>query len=180
MDNEISAPVTEFFTSIDTPVQLVQPNMHRCNAAERAIRTFKNHFIAGLASTDKAFCLHLWDRLLPQAIITLNLLRRSWVNPNLSAFAQLYGHFNFNATPLAPPGTRVLVHEKPLQRRSWAPHGVDGWYVGPAMRHYRCYKCCVSATNSDRIADTVDFFPQHCAPPALSSKDTTVVAAHST
>ena len=54
--------------------QLVPPGMHRRNAAERAIRTFKNHFIAGLCSVDKDLPLHLWDRLLPQAELTLNLL----------------------------------------------------------------------------------------------------------
>jgi hypothetical protein len=57
--------------------QLVPPGVHRRNAAERAIRTFKNHFIAGLCSVDKDFPLHLWDRLLPQAILSLNLLRGS-------------------------------------------------------------------------------------------------------
>ena len=35
------------------------------NAAERAIRTFKNHFIAGLASIDNQYPIREWDRLLP-------------------------------------------------------------------------------------------------------------------
>jgi hypothetical protein len=51
------------------------PDLHRCNAAERAIQTFKNHFIAGLSSTDKHLPMHLWDRLLLQATTPLNLLR---------------------------------------------------------------------------------------------------------
>jgi len=41
--------------------QLVTPAVHHRNAAERAIRTFQNHFIAGLCSVDKDFPLHLWD-----------------------------------------------------------------------------------------------------------------------
>jgi hypothetical protein len=28
--------------------------------------------------------------------------------------------------PLAPPGTRVLVHETPPVRQTWSPHGVEG------------------------------------------------------
>jgi hypothetical protein len=64
---------------------LPPPGIHRRNAAERAIRTFKNHFIAGLCGVDQYFPLHLWDRLLPQAILTLNLLRGSRINPKLSA-----------------------------------------------------------------------------------------------
>jgi hypothetical protein len=103
----------QFMTSESIDFQLVPPHVHRRNAAERAIRTFKNHFIAGLCSTDKDFPLHLWDRLLPQALISLNLLRGSRINPRLSAYAQLHGDFDYNRTPLAPPGTRVFVHEKP-------------------------------------------------------------------
>ena len=102
------------------------PHIHRRNSAERAIQTFKNHFIAGLASTDPNFPLSNWCHLLPQAELTLNLLRPSRLNPKLSAYAQLEGAFDFNHTPLAPPGTHVIVHEKPNQRCTWAPHGIDG------------------------------------------------------
>jgi hypothetical protein len=55
---------------------------------------------------DPTFPLKLWDKLLPQATITLNLLRKSRINPRMSAYAQLNGHFDFNRTPLAPPGPR--------------------------------------------------------------------------
>jgi hypothetical protein len=75
LDNEASAILQEFMTEQEIDFQPVPPHIHRRNAAERAIRTFKNHFIAGLCSTDATFPLHLWDRLLPQAMISLNLLR---------------------------------------------------------------------------------------------------------
>jgi len=55
---------------------------------------------------------------------------------NLSAWAQVHGQFDFNRTPIAPPGIKVLVHEKPENRNTWAPHAVEGWYVGPAMQSY--------------------------------------------
>jgi hypothetical protein len=48
---------------------------------------FKNHFIAGLCSTDRDFPLHLWDWLVHQATLTLNLMRGSRINPKLSAWA---------------------------------------------------------------------------------------------
>jgi hypothetical protein len=76
--------------------QLVPPGVHRCNGAERAIHTFKNHFIAGLCSTDKNFPLHLWVHLVPQAELTLNMLRGSRLNPKVSVLTQLNGHFDFN------------------------------------------------------------------------------------
>jgi len=128
--------------------QLVPPGMHRCNAAERVIRTWKNHFIAGLCTTDPNFPLFLWDTLVTQANLTLNLLRASRLNPKLSSYAQLHGNFDFNRTPLAPPGTKVVIHVKPDKRKSWDPHGNTGWYTGPAMEHYRCYNIYVPKTRA--------------------------------
>eukprot|EP00957_Ditylum_brightwellii_P114896 8761864-Ditylum_brightwellii.AAC.1 len=107
-------------------VQLAPPHMHRRNAAKRAIQTFNDHFIAGLALTDPQFPPQLWCRLFPQATLTLNLLRPLRINPRLSAEAQLNGVFDFNQTPLALPGTKVLVHKKPKVRRTWVPHGAEG------------------------------------------------------
>jgi hypothetical protein len=67
LDNEASAALKNFFTANDVEYQLVPPRCHRRNAAERAIQTFKEHFVAGLSSVDPTFPLHLWDRILPQA-----------------------------------------------------------------------------------------------------------------
>jgi hypothetical protein len=81
LDNEASTALKNFFTTNDVDYQLVPPHCHRRNAAERAVRTFKEHFVAGISSVDPTFPLHLWDRLLPQAEITLNLLRTSRLHP---------------------------------------------------------------------------------------------------
>jgi hypothetical protein len=86
LDNEASDELKQFNNSNQLEFQLVPPHMHRRNAAERAIRTWKNHFVAGLCSTDTRFPIHLWDRLLAQATITLNLLRPSRRNPKISAY----------------------------------------------------------------------------------------------
>jgi hypothetical protein len=108
LDNECSKSLKAFMHANDVNFQIVPPGIHRGNAAERAIRTFKNHFIAGLCSVNKNFPIHLWDQLLPQAEITLNLLRGSRINPKLSASAQVQGTFDSNRTPLGPPVT-ILV-----------------------------------------------------------------------
>ena len=52
MDNEASAELKLSMKKKDIKYELVPPMVHRRNAAERAIQTFKNHFIAGLASVD--------------------------------------------------------------------------------------------------------------------------------
>jgi hypothetical protein len=53
--------------------QLVPLDMHRRNHAGQAIRTFKAHFLSILAGVDLTFPRYLWDLLLPQAELTLNL-----------------------------------------------------------------------------------------------------------
>jgi hypothetical protein len=85
--------------------------------------------VAGLCSVDKQFPMHLWCELLHQATLTLNLLRTSRINTTISAATQLFGHFYFIRTPLAPPGTRAVAHVKPKARRTWEPHGEDAWYI---------------------------------------------------
>jgi hypothetical protein len=49
LDNEASAALKNFFTINDVDYQLVPPHCHRRNAAVRATRTFKEHFVAGLS-----------------------------------------------------------------------------------------------------------------------------------
>jgi hypothetical protein len=177
MDNECSSAFRQYLADEHIALQLVPPHIHRQNAAEKAIQTFKNQFVVGLCSVDKQFPMHLWCELLPQATLTLNILRTSRINPTISAATQLYGQLDFNITPLAPPGTRSVAHVKPKARRSWAPHGEDAWYVGPDPDHYRCYKVCMLATNRTRIVDIVDFFPQHVKMPHLSSQEMAIQAA---
>eukprot|EP00957_Ditylum_brightwellii_P203729 15335952-Ditylum_brightwellii.AAC.1 len=77
--------------------------------------------------------MYLWDLLLLQTCLTLNILRTSQTNPQLSAEDQLKGNHDFNDVPLAPPGTRTVTFDDLDERGSWAPHGTEGWYVGPAQ-----------------------------------------------
>jgi hypothetical protein len=47
--------------------QLTPTHCHIHNAAEREIRTFKEHFIADLSLVDPYLPIHIWDHLLHQA-----------------------------------------------------------------------------------------------------------------
>ena len=60
-----------------------------------------------------------WDNFLPQATITLNLLRNFRFNPKFSAYEALHGVFDHLKKPLAPLGTCVIFHEK--NHRTWSP-----------------------------------------------------------
>ena len=85
LDNECSQILKDYMIEQGIDYQLVPPHVHQCNAAGCAIRMFKNHFIAGLCSVNRDFPIHLWDHLLPQALLTLNLLHGLRINPKLSA-----------------------------------------------------------------------------------------------
>ena len=74
LDNEASKQLQEYMDTKDIDYQFTPVGTHRRNVAERAIQTLKNHIVAGLWSCDPSFSLHLWDKLIPHAIITLNLL----------------------------------------------------------------------------------------------------------
>ena len=116
MDNECSTEMKTALNKYKLQYQLVPPEVHRRNAAERAIRTFKNHFLSCLATCHNDFPIREWDRLLPQAILTLNMLRNSRVNTKLSAYTYLFGNYDFNRLPLAPFGSKVMIHNKTKNR----------------------------------------------------------------
>ena len=141
------------------------------NAAERAIQTFKNHCISRLASTDSHWPLQLWDHLTTQAAITLNLLRRSRIDPSKSAYEQLHGKkYNWNAYSIAPPGTRAIIYEDAVTRTSWGPRGLDAWYCGPSFDHYRCSRFYVPEMRSTRTSGSYDLFPQHFIMPSFTQE----------
>eukprot|EP00957_Ditylum_brightwellii_P002787 214694-Ditylum_brightwellii.AAC.1 len=100
-----------------------------------------------------------------------NLIQPSRINPQLSTKAQLNGAFDFNAMPLAPLSTMVLVHKKPIQWKSYEYNGVEGWYVGQVPHHYRYYKVHTTKIGHDRISDMVKFFPKHVRMPTTSLVD---------
>jgi hypothetical protein len=116
LDNEASKLLKNYLHQQNITFQVVPPYIHRRNSAERAIRSFKDHLIARLCSTDKSFPMHLWDRLLPQAVTTLNMLRTSRINPKLSAATHIFGQYDFNRAQMAPPVTRNIAHETPNRR----------------------------------------------------------------
>ena len=164
LDNEAPTSLRKYFTKQKMTYQLVPPHNHRRNYAEKAINTFKNHFIAGLSSLHKNFPMDLWCRLLPHAEDTLNMLRQSTLNPTQSAYTELHGEFFYDKTPILPPGLKLIIHEKPSQRRSWDPRGTDGWYLGPAKHHYRCHRVYCSKTNAERITETINIIPDETTP----------------
>jgi hypothetical protein len=178
MDNECSKTVKAYITKNDIGIQFVEAHNHRVNAAERAIATVKDHFIAGLATVDINCPIQLWDEFLEQTQDTLNMLRTSRREPTLSAYDDLEEPFDFNKTPLAPLGTKGLIYEDPTVRNSFAPHATDVFYVGPPKLHYRNMRFFDPTTRGFRNSGSLKLYPTHCKVPALSEDDRTIRTAH--
>ena len=64
------------------------------------------------------------------------------MGPNLSAWAYLFGNHNFSKLPLAPPGTKVIIHIKPGNRQNLGISWRKWFYVGPATNaiYMQCMK----------------------------------------
>ena len=108
--------------------------------------------------------------------IQLNLLRQSRTVPKVSAYAHHYGAYDFNAHPLAPLGTAVQYHVKPLTRASWGMRTISGWYLGALLEHYRCHRCWISETRSIKVGNTVFFKHKYLTMPTITMADIILTA----
>ena len=125
-DNETSLECREYFLSQRLPVQFVPPQMHRSNPAEKSVRTVKNHLISTLASTHPEFPDDLWDRLLPHAELTLNVMRPWRPDPSLSAWSGLYRGASLMTLPpthFTPPANYVCLSTVPTTASLGIPTG---------------------------------------------------------
>ena len=138
---------------------------HRVNAVKHAIQTFKDHFI------NSKFPLQLWNRLTSQVETTLNLMQASRINPNILAYEAIWGPYNWNRFPLAPPVCKAVIYESSAARGSWGSRGMDAWYLGPSLDHYQYNHYFVPETRAYRISRSALLFPQHCQVPFLSTSD---------
>jgi hypothetical protein len=91
LDHETNPLIATISRECGVRIQYAPPGNHRTNAAERAIKTWKDH-----STLDPDFPMEAWDKLVPQAELTLNLLRASTLNPDISAWALLHGTFDYN------------------------------------------------------------------------------------
>ena len=93
LDDKISKPMITAIKENNQAYQLASPSDHQTNPAERATQAVKAHFISIGACTDPSFPKNQWDLLLPHTEFTLNLLRPSKINKNISAYTIMHGHY---------------------------------------------------------------------------------------
>ena len=125
-----------------------------------------------MAGLPKSFPIANWCRLTTQCDTTLNMLRPCCQNSLLLAHEALEGSFSFNATPMAPLGTEVLVHIKPNRRSTWGYHASKAWYLSHSTNHYRCIRVLMANTpGSERIMNTFRFCHHTIPVPTITATD---------
>jgi hypothetical protein len=110
--------------------------------------------------------------------MTLNSLRTSRGDPQLSAAAHFHARYITTKQILLCQDEKIIAHEKLTQRQTWAPHGKSGNSLGPAMHHYICENVYISSTASEGIIDTLEFFPHNLPMPQISSTDRLLMATN--
>ena len=70
-----------------------------------------------IAGVNDSFFLHQWYLLVPQIMLTLNLLRQLNIAPNVSGYSYIHETSNFNWMLLALMGCAMKFHLKPNNRK---------------------------------------------------------------
>ena len=118
LDNEISNEYKNAIIENKMEYELVPKGQHRRNIAEKAIQTWKAHDIGVFSGMDMKCPLFLWDLMLKQIDMQVNMLRQSNITPRISAHAHLHGQHDFNRHPLAPLDIEVHSYVLPNKRRT--------------------------------------------------------------
>jgi hypothetical protein len=171
MDNEASKGVKDLLVNTyKLTYQLVPPHIHRRNAAEvqksfyRRIELIMNSPCAcgiGYSHRPKSHSTSCDNR---ESIQKSRHKRPSTEN---STSTKRHWRHRMQSTRTRKTG----------QRNSWDPHGAKGYYIGPATEHYRCFRTYVPKTQSERISDTVEFFPTGANTPIITPADAAIAAA---
>ena len=146
--------------------------MHASNHdVERATRTWRKRSIAILCGCDPDLPINLWDEFILQVILTFNLLCCLNLSPNLSAYAQIRGQYNFYRTPITPSSTKIMVHEKLTTWETWKLHTSEAWYLGPAIPIYHYYRVWVWEARYECMSNTLACIPTNVVMPIPGSND---------
>ena len=99
----------------------------------------------------------MWDNLLTQTELTINLLRQATINPRMSAWEYYNGPFDYSDTPLGTIGCKIIIHNKSNTRKSWDQRGREVFSIGPALQHYICIQAIDGNTKELIITDTAEY-----------------------
>ena len=81
-----------------------------------------------------------------KGIDSLNMLRPLNINPLKSVYNEIWGNFDYNETPLAPPGCLIIANNQAQGSKIWIDHSIQEFFIGPAKNHHWCYNVYIPTT----------------------------------
>ena len=87
------------------------------------------------------------------------------------------GKYHFDAAPIAPPGSEMIMHENPNQRMTFGYNAKKAWYIAPCFKHYQTFKGILPSTGSEIMSDTVQSKNNAIAIPQLTPYNRILEAA---
>jgi hypothetical protein len=169
LDNEASKLLKTYLHQQDITFQLVPPYSHMRNSAEGAIRSFKD--------SRTLFNWQVISNASVGQIITTSSHNIEHVKDIKDQSQTFSGHTHFWTIWFQQSSNGTPRNKNHSQRRTWASLGQDGWYLGPALEHHRCYTVYITKTWGDRFVETVDFFPEKFTLPFPKPQDLATQAA---
>ena len=103
----------------------------------------------------------MWDNLLVQPELTINLLRQATLNPRTIAWKYYNRAFGYKATPLVPIRCKIMIHTTSNKRKYWYQRGQEGFSVGSDLKHYRCIQAIDRKTKALFIIDTDEYLHEY-------------------
>eukprot|EP00804_Cyclotella_cryptica_P009053 CCRYP_003151-RA/>CCRYP_003151-RA protein AED:0.23 eAED:0.28 QI:0/0/0/1/0/0/3/0/973 len=176
LDNEISAAYKLAITASGMTYQLVPPGDHRRNIAEKAIQTWKDHFIAVISGTGAKFPLHLWCQLLPQMERQLCLLRQSNAYPTFPPIRISTAIMTTTHTLSSPWAWKPLSTTNPTAANllpNTAPRGMSSAHPTSTTAAGKCGH----QPRTTRISATVFFKHKYITNPSVTPAGAIIAAA---
>ena len=155
LDNECSTEFKQAIKENELEYELLPKGQNRRNISERALQTWRSHTIGALSGVSENSPLSLWDELLSQLDMQVNLLRFSNVNPKVFSWIVLNGAHDFNMHPLALLGVEIQMLENHDKKKTWGVRSKPGYYVGTSLERYRYYWGWMRETKKIRGSETV-------------------------
>ena len=154
MDNKVSTQVYHFITNTLVLYQKVAPHCQWANAAKKPYKQ---------PNTIVLQALHPPTHISPS---TNGMIFPHRQNSHLICLDQqgLAPKYQLLWTQLqcCPPGTsrlEVLYFDDLAEHQTWAPCGMEGFYIASAPDNFCCYKFYIQATGRTHISNTTVFYP---------------------
>ena len=75
-----------------------------------------------------------------------------------------------------PVGMEALIHEKPIQRKTWYEHAVKSWFLGTSNKQYCCWRLWVKKTTATMISGMVFSKHKYNSNPTVATADAVLAA----